>query len=139
MDAALRHDADLRRAVDLVGDRWTLLLVAALAAGPRRFAELSADLRGVAPNVLTDRLRRAERRRTAHRCGVPAPPAPPRLRADARRRRAGHDPAGARRLVGPAQRLPQPAPPHLRHAAGTAVVVPGVPRPADPAETDIWL
>ena len=61
MDADTRHDADLRRAVDLVGDRWTLLLVAALAAGPRRFAELSADLRGVAPNVLTDRLRRAER------------------------------------------------------------------------------
>ena len=52
---------ELRRAVDLVGDRWTLLLVNALAGGPRRFGDLSRDVRGVAPNVLTDRLRRAER------------------------------------------------------------------------------
>ena len=57
----MEADTDLRRAVDLIGDRWLLLLVAALAAGPRRFADLSAELRGVAPNVLTDRLRRAER------------------------------------------------------------------------------
>jgi DNA-binding HxlR family transcriptional regulator len=57
-----RASADeLRHAVDLVGDRWTLLLIGALAGGPRRFGDLSRDVRGVAPNVLTDRLRRAER------------------------------------------------------------------------------
>lgn len=53
--------ADLRAAVDVVGDRWVLLLVNALAGGPRRFGDLSRDLHGVAPNVLTDRLRRVER------------------------------------------------------------------------------
>jgi DNA-binding HxlR family transcriptional regulator len=40
-----------------VGDRWALLLVAALLDGPRRFGELEADLPGVAPNVLAKRLR----------------------------------------------------------------------------------
>ncbi len=55
-----QHD-DLRAAVDVVGDRWVLLLVAALAGGPRRFGDLAREVRGVAPNVLTDRLRRAER------------------------------------------------------------------------------
>lgn len=43
-----------------VGDRWALLLVAALLAGPRRFGELQDDLQGVAPNVLARRLRDLE-------------------------------------------------------------------------------
>lgn len=43
-----------------VGDRWALLLVAALLDGPRRFGELQGDLAGVAPNVLTRRLRDLE-------------------------------------------------------------------------------
>lgn len=56
-----RANADLRHATDVLGDRWLLLLIGALAGGPRRFGELSDDLRGVAPNVLTERLRRAQR------------------------------------------------------------------------------
>ncbi len=59
--AATDAHRELRAAVDVVGDRWVLLLVHALAGGPRRFGDLSRDLRGVAPNVLTDRLRRVER------------------------------------------------------------------------------
>jgi DNA-binding HxlR family transcriptional regulator len=43
-----------------IGDRWALLLVAALLAGPRRFGELQGDLDGVAPNVLARRLRDLE-------------------------------------------------------------------------------
>jgi DNA-binding HxlR family transcriptional regulator len=43
-----------------IGDRWALLLVAALLEGPRRFGELQADLAGVAPNVLAKRLRTLE-------------------------------------------------------------------------------
>lgn len=43
-----------------IGDRWALLLVAALLDGPRRFGELQADLAGVAPNVLAKRLRALE-------------------------------------------------------------------------------
>lgn len=43
-----------------IGDRWALLLVAALLPGPRRFGELQDDLAGVAPNVLAKRLRTLE-------------------------------------------------------------------------------
>lgn len=51
----------LEAALDRVGDRWSLLLVDALLAGGRRFGELRAELPGLAPNILTDRLRRLER------------------------------------------------------------------------------
>jgi len=53
--------AGLSAALDLVGDRWTLLVVAALLEGPRRFGELQDEVDGIAPNVLTDRLRKLER------------------------------------------------------------------------------
>jgi DNA-binding HxlR family transcriptional regulator len=51
----------LDHALEAVGDRWTLLLIAALMDGPRRFGALQEDLGGIAPNVLTDRLRNLER------------------------------------------------------------------------------
>ena len=50
----------LAAALDSVGDRWTLLIVEALLDGPRRFGDLQAVLQGIAPNVLTQRLRRLE-------------------------------------------------------------------------------
>jgi DNA-binding HxlR family transcriptional regulator len=53
-----------RTALDLalaaLGDRWSLLVVDALLAGPRRFGELQAAVPGIAPNVLTARLRSLE-------------------------------------------------------------------------------
>jgi len=51
----------LAEAVARVGDRWALLLVEALLPGPRRFNDLLEDLGGIAPNVLTQRLRHLER------------------------------------------------------------------------------
>ena len=51
----------LEAALDRVGDRWSLLLVDALLAGGRRFGELREELPGLAPNILTERLRRLER------------------------------------------------------------------------------
>jgi DNA-binding HxlR family transcriptional regulator len=50
----------LRRALAQVGDRWTLLLVAVLLDGPRRFGDLQAATEGIAPNVLSQRLRSME-------------------------------------------------------------------------------
>ena len=50
----------LRTALDAVGDRWKLLLVASLLEGPRRFAELERELEGIAPNVLSSRLKQLE-------------------------------------------------------------------------------
>ena len=51
----------LAATLDRVGDRWSLLLVEALLAGPRRFGELAADVPGIAPNILAARLRSLER------------------------------------------------------------------------------
>ncbi len=47
----------LAQALALVGDRWTLLVIAALLEGPRRFGDLQDEVEGIAPNVLTQRLR----------------------------------------------------------------------------------
>jgi DNA-binding HxlR family transcriptional regulator len=44
-----------------MGDRWTLQVIAGLLDGPRRFGELAEALHGIAPNVLTTRLRELER------------------------------------------------------------------------------
>ena len=54
-----RHPAasPLDDALARVGDRWTLLVVAALLDGPLRFNELQAQLDGIAPNVLSARLK----------------------------------------------------------------------------------
>jgi DNA-binding HxlR family transcriptional regulator len=53
--------AALDDALRRVGDRWTLLLVATLLDGPRRFGELTEVLPGIAPNVLSQRLKHLER------------------------------------------------------------------------------
>jgi DNA-binding HxlR family transcriptional regulator len=50
----------LEEAVARVGDRWALLIVSALLDGPRRFNDLQGDVGGIAPNVLTQRLRNLE-------------------------------------------------------------------------------
>jgi DNA-binding HxlR family transcriptional regulator len=50
----------LAEALARVGDRWTLLLIEALLTGPRRFGDLQSDLPGIAPNILTQRLRHLE-------------------------------------------------------------------------------
>ncbi|MFI2415507.1 winged helix-turn-helix transcriptional regulator [Streptomyces sp. NPDC018947] len=49
------------RALDAVGDRWTLLIVRELLAGPRRYTDLHADLPGVSTDVLASRLKDMER------------------------------------------------------------------------------
>src|SRR3954454_12366963 len=47
----------LADALARVGDRWTLLVVAALLEGEKRFNELQEELEGIAPNVLSARLK----------------------------------------------------------------------------------
>ena len=85
----------LERAVARVGDRWSLLVVSALLDGPRRFGELQEALGGIAPNVLSARLKHLERE------GVLVAQAysvrPPRF--DYRLTAAGQDLAGALRLL----------------------------------------
>ncbi len=61
------------RALDAVGDRWTLLIVRELLAGPRRYTDLHADLPGVSTDVLAGRLRDMERDGLASRRRLPPP------------------------------------------------------------------
>ena len=55
-----RQYCGLARALDVVGDRWTLLVIRELLEGPRRYAELLDGLPGIATNLLTERLRSLE-------------------------------------------------------------------------------
>jgi DNA-binding HxlR family transcriptional regulator len=50
----------LARALDVVGERWTLVVVHELLAGPRRYGELQGRLPGIGTSVLADRLRKLE-------------------------------------------------------------------------------
>ncbi|GFH35218.1 winged helix-turn-helix transcriptional regulator [Streptomyces pacificus] len=61
------------RALDSVGDRWTLLIVRELLSGPRRYTDLHADLPGVSTDVLASRLKDMERDGLATRRRLPAP------------------------------------------------------------------
>lgn len=67
----------LATALEHVGDRWSLLVVEALLDGPRRFNELADAIAGIAPNILTDRLRRLERERIV--VATPYQHRPPRM------------------------------------------------------------
>ena len=61
------------RALDVVGDRWTLLIVRELLAGPRRYTDLHADLPGVSTDVLASRLKDMERDGLSTRRRLPPP------------------------------------------------------------------
>ena len=52
-----RQFCGLARALDHIGDRWTLLIVRELLIGPRTFRELQSVLDGMSPNLLVQRLR----------------------------------------------------------------------------------
>lgn len=65
----------LARALDVAGDRWTLLIVRELVPGPRRFTDLLDGLPGVSRNLLTDRLRDLEREGIVSRQELPPPAA----------------------------------------------------------------
>ncbi|MEU9206060.1 helix-turn-helix domain-containing protein [Streptomyces sp. NPDC048332] len=63
------------RALDAVGDRWTLLIVRELLAGPRRYTDLHADLPGVSTDVLASRLKDMEHGGLVTRRRLPPPAA----------------------------------------------------------------
>ena len=109
----------LAAAVELVGDRWTLLLVDALLDGPRRFNDLLEALPGLAPNILSSRLKHLEREAVV--LATPYTQRPPRFAYELTA--AGRDLAGALRLL--AQWGARHASDHAetpRHAAcGTAM------------------
>jgi DNA-binding HxlR family transcriptional regulator len=55
-----RHFCMTARALEVIGERWSLLVVRDLLPGPRRFTDLARSLDPITPTRLTDRLRRLE-------------------------------------------------------------------------------
>jgi DNA-binding HxlR family transcriptional regulator len=60
-------------ALDLVGERWALLVVRELLLGPKRFTDLRAGLPGISPNVLSQRLDELEHVAVVRRRRLPPP------------------------------------------------------------------
>jgi DNA-binding HxlR family transcriptional regulator len=103
----------LARAVEIIGDRWSLLVVDALLAGSLRFNDLAEAVSGIAPNVLSQRLKHLE-----HEGIVVARPysrRPPRFSYELSA--AGKELAGVLRLLAHwgSERSDHPEP--LRHSA----------------------
>jgi DNA-binding HxlR family transcriptional regulator len=65
----------LARAAELLGERWTLLVVRELLVGPQRFSDLRRRLPGVSSSILAERLERLERRGIVRRAQLPPPAA----------------------------------------------------------------
>lgn len=63
----------LAHALELVGERWAMLLLRELAYGPRRFSELKSDLQGISANVLSQRLTELEARGLVRKTRLPPP------------------------------------------------------------------
>jgi len=56
-----QRETALEAALERIGERWALLLVDALLDGPKRFSDLETRVPGIAPNILSQRLKHLER------------------------------------------------------------------------------
>jgi DNA-binding HxlR family transcriptional regulator len=65
----------MAHALDLVGERWALLVVRELTVGPKRFSDLKTGLPGISTNVLSHRLDELERHGVVRRRHLPPPAA----------------------------------------------------------------
>jgi len=67
---AKRYDqaCPVAKALEVLGDRWTLLIVRDLLRGPRRFQDFQTSLKGIAPTILSDRLKLMEEHGLITRC-----------------------------------------------------------------------
>jgi DNA-binding HxlR family transcriptional regulator len=113
-----RPSSPLAEALARVGDRWTLLVVQALLGGSRRFNDLLEQIPGIAPNILSERLKRLEH--DALLLSRPYTDRPPRSAYELTAE--GRELAGALRLLahwGARHALPAEAPRHP--ACGTPV------------------
>lgn len=70
-----RQFCGVARALDIVGERWALLVVRELVLGPKRFTDLRRGLPGIATNVLTQRLKQMEQDGVIARRVLPPPAA----------------------------------------------------------------
>jgi DNA-binding HxlR family transcriptional regulator len=117
VEAGAEPRSPLAEALAAVGDRWSLLLVEALLDGPRRFGDLQEAVAGIAPNVLTQRLRRLEREGIA--IAQPYSQRPPRFVYELTE--SGRELAGALRLLADWGARAGGGEPYRHAACGTAL------------------
>lgn len=106
----------LVHAAERVGDRWVLLLIEALLDGPRRFGELQEHVDGIAPNILSSRLKQLERHRVV--IAQPYQERPPRYSYELTS--SGYALAGAVRVLAQWGATEGDGDPVRHHACGTA-------------------
>jgi len=69
-----QRDCPSRLLLDRIGDRWTVLIVGTLDAGPRRFTEIATAVDGISQKMLTQTLRSLERDGFVSRTAYPVVP-----------------------------------------------------------------
>ena len=67
------QNCPIAQGLDILGERWTLLILRELVGGPRRYGDLRAELPGIATNLLADRLRELEDAGLVDRIELPPP------------------------------------------------------------------
>jgi DNA-binding HxlR family transcriptional regulator len=67
------QNCPIARGLDILGERWTLLILRELIGGARRYSDLRAELPGIATNLLADRLRELEESGIIDRTALPPP------------------------------------------------------------------
>lgn len=67
------QNCPIARGLDILGERWTLLILRELVGGPRRYGDLRAELPGIATNLLAERLTELQDAGLVDRTDLPAP------------------------------------------------------------------
>jgi DNA-binding HxlR family transcriptional regulator len=67
------QNCPIARGLDVLGERWTLLILRELVGGPRRYGDLRAELPGIATNLLAERLKELQDDGLVDRADLPAP------------------------------------------------------------------
>jgi len=73
MVRSYRQNCPIALGLDVLGDRWTLLILRELVGGPRRYGDIRAELPGIATNLLAERLRELEDAGLVTRTELPPP------------------------------------------------------------------
>jgi DNA-binding HxlR family transcriptional regulator len=67
------QNCPIAKGLDVLGERWTLLILRELLGGPRRYGDLRTELPGIATNLLAERLRALEQAGLVDRSELPPP------------------------------------------------------------------
>src|ERR1700744_2320426 len=67
------QNCPIAKSLDILGERWTLLILRELVGGPRRYSDLRAELPGIATNLLAERLKELQDTGLVDRAELPPP------------------------------------------------------------------